>query len=179
MDAPTQLAFWTRLLNLADFRVAHVHEDTVAHRLSFTLVPLHELGLCPHCQRTCETVKQQRTRDRIYDLSIGTNCVELKVRVNQYECESCGHCFTPAIGFVADGTHATERFLERTAQLIRNSDVSNAAKFLGVPERTLDEWYCVWVKRQQSTAPPASQKPTRRIGIDELSLKKSIDNSSP
>ena len=83
------------------------------------------------------------------------------------------------IGFLAEGAHATERFLQRAAQLIRTSDVSNAAQFLGVPERTLDVWYRAWVERQQATPSSSPEKPIRRIGIDELSLKKSTDSSSP
>ena len=178
MDATASLLFWTKLLLLTDFRVAHVYEDTLYQRLVFTLSPLHEIGLCPKCGRACETVKQRRTREGIRDLSIGTNTVELKIRVNQYTCEHCGHFFTPHIGFLADGAHATERFLERAAQLIRSSDVSNAAKFLGVPERTLDRWYLAWVERQHAAPAPVPEKPIRRIGIDELSLKKSTGSSS-
>jgi transposase len=178
MDATLPLDFWTRLLQLDGFRVAHLSEDKLASRLRFTLVPQQELGLCLHCQRACETVKQRRTRDAICDLPLGTHSVVLKVRVSQYECEHCGHCFTPRIGFLAEGTHATERFLERAAQLIRTGDVSNAAKFFGVPERTLDEWYCDWIQRQQSKPAATPLQPIRRIGLDELSLKKSTDSSS-
>ena len=91
MDAASQLLFWTQILQLDDFHVAHVHEDKLTHRLVFTLSPQHEIALCPHCQRACETVKQRRTREGIHDLPIGPNTVELKVRVNQFTCEHCGH----------------------------------------------------------------------------------------
>jgi transposase len=66
--------------------------------------------VCPHCGRACDEVKQRRTREGIQDLPIGRNAVELKVRVDQLQCCSCGHCFTPPLAFLAEGSHATERF---------------------------------------------------------------------
>jgi transposase len=97
--------------------------------------------------------------------------VELSVRVLQFECAHCGQVFTPAVPFLAEGTHATERFLERAAELVRTSDLANAAAFLGVPERTLGDWYYAYLQRRQR---PGGQQlqPVRRIGIDELALKK-------
>ena len=81
------------------------------------------------------------------------------------------------IGRVVEGTPATERFLDRAAELIRHGDVSRAAQFLRVPEKTLEHWYYDWVERQpQATSTPAL--PITRIGIDELSLKKSTGSSS-
>jgi transposase len=113
---------------------------------------------------------QTRTREHIKDLSLGKEAVALNVRVLQFECV-CGQHFTPAVPFLAEGTHATERFLERAAQLIGTSDVANAAAFLGVPERTLGDWYYDYLQRRPH---PSGQKlkPVRRLGIDELSLKK-------
>ena len=47
-----------------------------------------------------------------------------------------------------------------------------------VPEKTLEDWYYGYVERQQQRAAQSPAKPIRRIGIDELSLKKSTDSSS-
>ena len=173
------LSFWTELLHLPGFEVAHVYEDADLKRLFVTVVPKQSVGVCPHCGEVCDKVKQRRTRDGIQDLSIGRNAVELKVRIDQLECRSCERCFTPPLAFLAEGSHATERFLERAAQLIRQSDVRNASRFLGVAEKTLEDWYYDYVERQQQQAVAALPKPIRRLGIDELSLKKSSASSSP
>jgi transposase len=170
--------FWTALLHLLNYEVAHVYEDTQRKRLFITVIPLHRVGVCPHCERASGDVKQRRTREGIQDLPIGDNAVELKVRVDQFQCEYCEQCFTPPIPFLAEGAHATERFMERAAQLIRKSDISNAAQFLGVPERTLGNWYYDYVERLQKGTASSPPKPIRRLGIDELSLKKSFANSS-
>ena len=80
--------------------------------------------------------------------------------------------FTPPCPHVAPGAHATERFLEQAARLIRFSDIANAAAFLGVPEKTLERWYYDYVERQRQ-APAAALQPITQLGIDELALKKS------
>lgn len=171
--------FWTNLLCLAMYEVAHVDEDKQSKRVSITVIPTQRVSVCPHCGRACNEVKQRRTRERIQDLPVGDKTVELTVRVDQFECQHCERCFTPPIPFLAEGAHATERFLERAAQLIRKGDVANAAQFLGVPEKTLENWYYDYVERQQKKMGPSAPKPIRRLGIDELSLKKSTGSSLP
>jgi transposase len=172
------LEFWTRLLRLPGFVVVHCDEQTDQRHYCFTVVPAERLGVCPHCQTVSDTVHQTRTREAIRDLPLSHYAVDLQVRVPQFECAHCGCAFTPPIPFLAEGAHATERFLERVTELIRSSDVANAAAFYGVPERTLGHWYYDYLQRRQREGNPA-HKPIRRIGIDELSLKKNIGSSSP
>jgi len=172
------LEFWTRLLRLPGFIVVHGEENADQKGYAFTLAPAEPIGVCPHCQKVSAVVHQTRTRDSIKDLPISHYAVELKVRVPQFACEGCGCTFTPPVPFLAEGAHATERFLERSAELIRSSDVAHVAAFYGVPERTLGTWYYDYLQRRQTAGNPAP-KPIRRIGIDELSLKKNIGSSSP
>jgi transposase-like protein len=103
--------------------------------------------------------------------------VELIIRSAQYRCEHCDRFFTPVCPHVAPGAHATERFLEHAARLIRFADVANAAAFLGVPEKTLSRWYYDYVQRQLDKPKGGAAKPIKSLGIDELSLKKSIGSS--
>ena len=174
----TSLSFWTRLLQLPNFVVVHAEEDAQARRYCFTVTPEHRIGVCPHCNKASEVVHQTRARERILDLPISGYAVELKVRVCQFTCERCQQDFTPEAPFLAEGAHATERFLARAAELIRSSDVANVAKFFGLPEQTLGRWYYDFVERRRLVS-SAVLKPVRHIGIDELSLKKNIGNSSP
>ena len=170
--------FWTRLLHLPGFVVVHCQEESQPPRYCFTVTAEHRIGVCPHCNKASEEVHQTRDRERIVDLPISGYAVELKVRACQFLCELCGVAFTPDVPFLAEGAHATERFLERAAQLIRSSDVANVATFYGLPEQTLARWYYDYVERRRTTS-SKPLKPINRIGIDELSLKKNIGNSSP
>jgi transposase len=163
-------AFWTQLLDLPEYEVVSCQKEGDFQRYRITVAPKHRLGVCPHCGHVSDTVHQSRTREHIKDLSISRQAVELSVRVLQFDCV-CGRSFTPPIPFLAEGAHATERFLQRAAELIRTSDVSNAAAFLGVPERTLANWYYDYLQRRpQPGGEPL--KVVRRLGIDELAVKK-------
>jgi transposase len=165
------LLFWTELLRLPDYEVVYCQPESDLHRYCLTVAPKHRLGICPDCAKVSETVHCTRTREGIKDLSISQYTVELHIRVLQFECPHCGRIFTPAVPFLAEGAHATERFLQHAAELVRTSDLANAAAFLGVPERTLGDWYYAYLQRR---ANPSDQKlkPIRHLGIDELALKK-------
>ena len=172
------LAFWTDLLCLPNYEVVYCQKESDLQRYRLTVAPKQRLGVCPHCGKISDTIHQTRTREHIKDLPIGKEAVDLNVRVLQFECV-CGQHFTPAVPFLAEGAHATERFLEQARRLIGFSDIANVAAFLQLPENTLARWYYDYVERlqQQPASPPA--QPIRQLGIDELCLKKSTVSSSP
>jgi transposase len=177
MTEQDRLAFWTKTLNLPDFRVVHERRDTPSDPICFTVVPVQDVAVCPQCGHACDTIHRRHDSKPLKDLPIGPQAVNLIVRTPQFSCERCESFFTPSYAAIAPGTHATERFLEQAARLIRFSDVANAAEFYGVPENTLARWYYDYVERQLQT-PPANLKPIKSIGIDELSQKKSTGSSS-
>lgn len=178
MSERDHLAFWTKALNLPGFRVVHERRDTPSDPVCFTIVPTHEIAACPHCGIACDTVHRRHDSSAVKDLPIGPQAVELIVRTPQFSCDRCERFFTPCYDAVAPGAHATERFLEQAARLIRFSDVANVAGFFAVPENSLARWYYDYVERRRQS-PAANSKPITSIGIDELSLKKSTASSSP
>src|SRR5438105_2829497 len=141
MTEHDRLTFWTKTLNLPGFRVVHERRDTPADPLCLTVIPDLPLGLCPDCRRATDTVHRTYESTAVKDLPLGTQALELVVRTYQFHCPHCDGYFTPPSDVFAPGAHATERFLEQAARLIRISDVANAAAFLGVPEKTLERWY--------------------------------------
>jgi len=164
------------VLDLEEFEVVHVSEEPGESVRRFTIIPRMRVGLCPHCGKA--SAEWQQTRERtILDLPMGGHGTELIVRVRQFRCAECQQCFTPRFTALAEGTHATERLLERAAALIRISDIANAAVFFGIPEKTLERWYYDYLERKRQL-PERELKPIRSLGIDELSLKKSTDSSS-
>ena len=177
MSASAALDFWTEILHLDGFQVAHVRHDSPTDPVRLTIIPTLPLGLCPHCQRATDTIHRRHDSEPVKDLPIGPQAVELVIRTYQFACPHCGRFFTPAAPAFAPTAHATERFLAQAARLIRCSDIANAATFLGVPEKTLEKWYYDYVERQRQQ--PAAAQPIRQIGIDELRLKKKPSSMSP
>jgi|SRR5579871_1517316 len=177
MSTPTN-SFWNQLLHLPGYEVVFCQDEPDFPRYRFTLAPIHRVGVCPDCGKVTDCIHQTRSWEDVKDLSLCDHAVELTVRVPQFECLHCQRFFTPAVAFMAEGAHATERFLEHAARLIRTSDLANTAAVLGVPERTLANWYYDYLQRRPA---PAGQKvkPIHRLGIDEIALKKKTSNTRP
>ena len=169
MNLNDQLQVWTQLLRLEGFQVVHLRHDTPSDPVRLTLIPTTPVGVCPHCHRCCDTIHRRSETDPVRDLPVGPQAVELVIRTYQFSCPDCQRFFTPSFPVFVPGAHATERFLEQAARLIRFSDIANAAAFFEVPEKTLERWYYNYVERQRQ-APAPTAKPIEQIGIDELKL---------
>ena len=176
MSEQPGLSWWTKQLRLEGYQVVSERRDTPTDPVRLTVSATLAVGLCPGCHRPTDVVHRRLDSDPIRDLPHGPQAVELILRSAQFSCQRCDRYFTPACPHVAPGAHATERFLERAARLIRFSDIANAAAFLGVPEKTLERWYYDYVERR-AQQPPAGLKPIKSLGVDELSLKKSTGSS--
>jgi transposase len=171
MSETDTLEFWTCFLHLPEFQVAHFRQDSPTDPVRLTLIPKNSWGLCPNCGRLSETIQRRSESEPVKDLPLGPHQVDLVIRVYQFACPQCGRFFTPTYDAFVPGGHATERFLEQAARLIRFSDIANAAAFFAVPEKTLERWYYDYVERKRQT-PIAKVQPIRQLGIDELRLTK-------
>lgn len=178
MDADVELATLTSLLDLQEFEVVEAALDRRNKLRRFTLAPRMMVGLCPHCQGVAE--ERHLCRDReIVDLPMGGCRTELVVRLWQFRCRACDKFFTPRFAALAEGAHATERLMERLVELAGHGEVSTAARFFGIAEKTAEDWYYRHLERKQNqTKSGAGLEPVRSLGIDELSLKKDTGNSA-
>jgi transposase len=167
----------TELLDLEGFEVVEAASDRAAKLRRLTVVPAGEpAALCPACGAA--TADRHACHDReVTDLPLGGWRTELLVRPWQFACGRCGRYFTPRHAALAPGAHATGRFLDRLAELATVADVSAAARFLGVAEKTAERWYYEHLERRREE-PAKGLAPVRSLGIDELSLKKGTGSSS-
>ena len=166
----------TRLLNLDGFEVVEAAADAKGKTHRLAVAPTTTAGLCPHCGRP--TDERHGCYDRqVVDLPLGGWKTELVVRVCQFRCPCCDKFFTPRQAVLAEGAHATERFLEQLAQWATQAEVSTAARILGVAEKTAEKWYYDYLERRRKE-PAKDLQPIQSLGIDELSLKKDTASSS-
>jgi transposase len=175
-ERESELATLTGLLDLDGFEVVEAAHDRGKKIRRLTVVATDAAGLCPHCGAV--TGERHACHDReVVDLPLGGCKTQLVVRGWQFRCEGCGKFFTPRRPALAEGAHATERFLERLAELASHGDVSAAARFFALPEKTAERWYYDHLERLRQE-PPKDLQPVRSLGIDELSLKKGAGNSA-
>ena len=168
----------TTLLDLDGFEVVEATADRGRRVRRLTVVPTDAAGLCPHCRRATDDRHACHDRE-VVDLPLGGWRTELVVRSWQFRCDGCGKFFTPREPALAAGAHATERFLDRLADLATSGDVSMAARFFGVAEKTAERWYYDHLERRRA-APAAARglRPVTSLGIDETSTKKGVDASA-
>jgi len=176
MDGQFDLAVLTGLLDLQDFEVVEALEDRQRQERRLVLVPRVSVGMCPHCRGVCAR-RHDCYEQEVRDLPLGAMATILRVKFWQFHCPHCDKFFTPHYAVIVPGAHATERLLERMAEMVRFSDISNAARFFGIAEKTLENWYYEYLERQR-LAPAHGTQPVVALGIDELSLKKSTGNSA-
>lgn len=179
MNESHQLSVWTTALNLPEYEVVHYAErEGVRH---FSLVPTCVVDVCPDCSMACDRWHQKRWIHDVVDLPLGDRPVRLKVRVFQFHCEHCGRIWTPKSLLLTPGMggKATGRFVEQAAALIERADISGVAAFYGIPRKTLERWYYQWLDRPTELSDEDDAEPIRSLGVDELSLKKNMANTSP
>jgi transposase len=175
MELDVGLATLTSLLALDEFEVVGSAWDRQLKIRRLTLVPRTAVAICPHCHRASDQ-RHARHERIIADLPMGDQRVELLVHLWQYHCGACRKFFAARFAALAEGAHATERLLERLADLAAHSDIAHAARFFVIPEKTASGWYYAYVERVRRTPAP-DLKPVRSLGIDELSIKKDAVNS--
>lgn len=178
MNTAQELQTVTALLDLEEFEVVAAADDWGARRRRLTVVPKAAAGLCPQCGRLTE--QRHACRERmVADLPLGGWKTELVVCLWQFHCPGCDRFFTPRFAALAEGAHATERLLERLADLASHGDIRLAARFFGLPEKTVEGWYYAYLQRRQQERDSGSGlQPVTSLGIDELALKKDTGSSA-
>src|SRR5215207_6899184 len=134
-DRERELRTLSDLLDLDAFEVVEAAHDRAAKVRRLTVVPSEAAGLCPHCGRASDDRHACHDREAA-DLPLGGWKTRLVVRGWQFRCEHCGKFFTPRHAALAEGAHATERLLGRLAELATHGDLSTAARFFGIREKT-------------------------------------------
>lgn len=170
------LAALSGLLGLEGFEVVEITSDRIKKTHVVAMVSTMMAAPCGGCGATSSDRHACHER-RVADLPCYGWQTELVITLFQFKCTACGKFFTPQYPSVlANGPHATERLLERLAELATFSDISSASRFLGIAEKTAEDWYYDYLRRKQKQ-PAKDLKPIRSMGIDELSLKKDTGNS--
>ena len=177
MDAG-ELRTLTELLDLDGFEVVAAESDRANKVRRLAVVPAGDVaGVCPACGAA--SADRHACRDRaVVDLPLGGWRTELSVRLWQFACPACGRYFTPPRAALAEGAHATDRFLGRLAEWATHADVAAAARFLGVAEKTAERWCYDHLERLRLIPAATGLEPVRSLGVDELSIKKGTASSA-
>ena len=112
-----QLEALCSLLDLEEMEVLEASQDRLGKVRRFLVAPRVAAGVCPHCHQVCQERHDCHER-QVLDLPLGAYATQLTVRLFQYRCCNCNKFFTPRLACLAEAAHATERFLQRLADLV-------------------------------------------------------------
>jgi transposase len=126
---------------------------------------------CPRCEQISGHLHQNHGY-LVRDLSISGRTVFLKVNRRQFKCATCGTPFSETLDFIGHRRKQTDRFAEFIVQQVIHSDIHNVA--LGNDLTDKEVWSMVqYVSKKKASVDFA---PLRRLGIDEITLRKGQEN---
>lgn len=155
----------TELLNLPGIEVENYTK--VADRLILEVEAKTTKAKCPRCGEESNHLHQNRWYFA-RDLSISGQEVLLKVNRRQFKCRKCEKPFSEELEFIGKRRKQTNRFVEMIVQQVLHSDMHNVGK----QNDLTDEEVWSMVKYISEKKLRIDLKPLKRLGIDEIALRK-------
>ena len=159
----------TRLLNLPEFVVTHLE---VAHWLGWRVFHVRAQAAsapCPRCQHVCTHVHQYHSRS-VRDVPYNGQTCWLQVSVRRFKCPRCRRPFTEQFATLPRRARTTPRYAAHLVAACRQSSLAAVARREAVGYKTVDSvYYQAAAAAHPGGAPPG---PVRRLGIDEIALRK-------
>ncbi len=159
--------FFEQLLALPDLRVDKVYYENT--RILLHCHSEQKISACPRCASLRDKAVKRYEERQIRDLAISGKEVWLYLRVRQFECE-CGHYYHEPFEWVAAGKSYTVRESKFVFELCAKQPFSEVGAIINMNVKTVERLYY-----QQAEAVidlPQRYAQVRKIGIDEISLRK-------
>jgi len=157
----------TELMDLSDFRVVGYELYEPEHRLILLCEVVHQAAICPDCGRLSTAIheyKPQMIRDRS---ALGWECYLDYVR-RRFKCHACRKPFTEQLGAVSLGRY-TVRYEHYLFEQYRQSSIAEMAYQEELGYKAAQG---IFYRQAEARVGQAPQPPIRRLGVDEISLKK-------
>jgi transposase len=158
----------TELLGLEDFNVVgyEIHEHE-AMLILFCVVK-HDAAICPNCHRISVTPHEYKRRVKRDLPAFGLQCY-LEYDHRRFKCVYCGKPFTEVLNGVPFKGRNTARYENHVFEQYRHSAITEVVRREGLGYKAAQGIFYRQVKRRISQAKGGC---VRRLGIDEISLKK-------
>jgi len=156
----------TRLLGLSEFVVSGIEYD---ERLDCVIVlcqPVWDVALCPNCQQLSTHVHQYHRRV-VRDLAwVGHPCA-LEFSVRRFKCDHCRRPFTEVLEALSPHGRCTRRYEQQLFERCRDTTIQAVSRQERLGYKMVEGIYYRWAERHVAVA-----RPVRRLGLDEIALKK-------
>jgi transposase len=170
MTGKRDIKVLTEILDLSDVKV-------ISHRLHTGIGMILQIeqeksfATCPKCGTTSHKLHQNH-RHIIKDLPFGEKEVFLEINRRQFKCEKCKKPFSEDLDFVKKKRTYTNRLAHKTIQEVLENDIHSVAAKGIVTEDEIERM----LKDASSELPNLKPINLKRLGIDEIALKKGHGN---
>lgn len=159
--------FLEQLLDIPALKI-----DKVYHERRRILLHCHSEQdnlVCPRCGSLRDKTVRRYEERQVRDLDISGKEVWIYLRVRQFECE-CGHYFHELFEWVAAGKSYTIRQAKFVFELCAKQPFSEVGAIVNMHAKTVERLY--YDQAKVAINLPQRYAQVRRLGIDELSLRK-------
>jgi transposase len=156
----------TRLLDLAEFTVSGVEYDARLDCMIVLCQPVWDVALCPNCQQLSTHVHQYHRRV-VRDLAwVGRPCA-LEFSVRRFKCAHCRRPFTEVLEAISPHGRCTRRYEQQLFERCRDTTIQAVSRQEQLGYKLVEGIYYRLAARHVAVT-----RPVRRLGLDEIALKK-------
>ena len=157
----------TELLGLTDFQVIGYEIYEPEHQLILLCEVAHPVAICPDCQQPSEAIHEYKPQ-LVRDVSaFGMACYLDYVR-RRFKCQTCQKPFTEQLATVSLGRY-TVRYEHYIFEQYRQASITEIADQENLGYKAAQG---IFYRQAEARVSQASCQPVRRLGVDEISLKK-------
>jgi len=158
----------THLLDLPEFAVAGLEYDDRLDCLVVHCTHVRDAAQCPACGTWSSHPHQYEPR-AVRDLSWAGHVCYLEFPRRRFKCARCRRPFTEVVEAVAPQARCTRRYERYLFAQCRGSTIQDVGRRERLSYKTVEgRYYRLAAQHEAETIP----EPVRRLGIDEIALKK-------
>jgi transposase len=163
-DAHTSL---TELLDLRDFQVIGYEIYEPEHQLILMCEVVHQVAICPDCQQPSTAIHEYKPQ-MVRDVSaFGLECYVDYIR-RRFKCHRCQKPFTEQLTTVSLGRY-TRRYEHHIFEQYRQAPITEIAYQENLGYKAAQG---IFYRQAEARVGQLKNQPVRRLGLDEISLKK-------
>jgi transposase len=157
----------TELLGLKDFQVIGYEIYEPEHQLILLCEVVNQVAICPDCQQPSTAIHEYKPQ-LVRDVSaFGLECYLDYVR-RRFKCHHCKKPFTEQLGSVSLGRY-TVRYEHYIFEQYRQASIAEIAYQEKLGYKAAQG---IFYRQAEARVAQSNPQPVRRLGVDEISLKK-------
>lgn len=157
----------TELLGLPDFAVIGYEIYEPEHQLVLICEVVHQIAICPDCQQPSTAIHEYKPQ-MVRDVSaFGLESYVDYVR-RRFKCHQCQKPFTEQLSTISLGRY-TVRYEQHIFEQYRQASITEIAYQENLGYKAAQG---IFYRQAEARVGQANSQPVRRLGLDEISLKK-------